>query len=127
MKKLAIEKGCTPGQLALAWVLAQGEDVVPIPGTKQVRYLQEIRPRLTATARARRFPLSRQAVVTQLRVLHEVQIVEKSGPGGTQFGCLGIKGLRYERSFFEAGHRRHPSPADSAVERARSGRCWGWC
>ena len=31
----------TPGQLALAWVLAQGEDVVPIPGTKRRRYLEE--------------------------------------------------------------------------------------
>jgi aryl-alcohol dehydrogenase-like predicted oxidoreductase len=38
---LAAEKGCTPGQLALAWVLAQGEDIVPIPGTKRVRYLEE--------------------------------------------------------------------------------------
>ena len=35
------EKGCTPGQLALAWVLAQGDDVVPIPGTKRVKYLEE--------------------------------------------------------------------------------------
>ena len=34
-------KGCTPGQLALAWVLAQGEDVAPIPGTKRVKYLEE--------------------------------------------------------------------------------------
>ncbi len=38
---LAEEKGVTTGQLALAWVLAQGEDVVPIPGTKRVRYLEE--------------------------------------------------------------------------------------
>ncbi|WP_210650381.1 aldo/keto reductase [Nocardioides sp. SYSU D00065] len=39
--RLAGEKGCTPGQLALAWVLAQGDDVAPIPGTKRVRYLEE--------------------------------------------------------------------------------------
>ena len=38
---LADDKGCTPGQLALAWVLAQGDDVVPIPGTKRVAYLEE--------------------------------------------------------------------------------------
>ncbi len=38
---IAGTKGCTPGQLALAWVLAQGDDVVPIPGTKKVRYLEE--------------------------------------------------------------------------------------
>jgi aryl-alcohol dehydrogenase-like predicted oxidoreductase len=38
---LAAGKGCTPSQLALAWVLAQGEDVVPIPGTKRLKYLDE--------------------------------------------------------------------------------------
>ena len=41
VEKMAQEKGCTTAQLALAWVLAQGEDVVPIPGTKHVRYLDE--------------------------------------------------------------------------------------
>ncbi|MCW2849480.1 MAG: aldo/keto reductase [Marmoricola sp.] len=41
VKQLADAKGCTPGQLALAWVLAQGDDVAPIPGTKRVRYLEE--------------------------------------------------------------------------------------
>ncbi len=41
VRDLAASKGITPGQLALAWVLAQGEDVVPIPGTKRVRYLEE--------------------------------------------------------------------------------------
>ncbi len=38
---LAATKGCTAGQLALAWVLAQGSDIVAIPGTKRVRYLEE--------------------------------------------------------------------------------------
>ena len=38
---LARQKRCTPGQLALTWVLAQGEDIVPIPGTKRVSYLEE--------------------------------------------------------------------------------------
>ncbi|GAA1834090.1 aldo/keto reductase [Microlunatus capsulatus] len=41
VRAVAERKGVTPGQLALAWVLAQGEDVVPIPGTKRVRYLEE--------------------------------------------------------------------------------------
>src|SRR4030081_1436657 len=41
VKEIAAEKGCTPGQLALAWLLHQGEDVVPIPGTKRRRYLEE--------------------------------------------------------------------------------------
>lgn len=39
--KLARTKGCTAAQLALAWVMARGEDVTPIPGTKRVRYLEE--------------------------------------------------------------------------------------
>ncbi|HEY1792531.1 MAG TPA: aldo/keto reductase [Opitutaceae bacterium] len=38
---IAKAKGCTPGQLALAWVLAQGDDIVPIPGTKRSAYLDE--------------------------------------------------------------------------------------
>jgi aryl-alcohol dehydrogenase-like predicted oxidoreductase len=41
VRELADATGCTPGQLALAWVLAQGSDVVPIPGTKRVKYLEE--------------------------------------------------------------------------------------
>ena len=39
--EMAVEKRCTPAQLALAWVLAQGDDVVPIPGTKRLRYVIE--------------------------------------------------------------------------------------
>jgi aryl-alcohol dehydrogenase-like predicted oxidoreductase len=41
VKELAADHGCTPGQLALAWVLAQGDDVAPIPGTKRIPYLEE--------------------------------------------------------------------------------------
>lgn len=41
VKELAVTKDCTPGQLALAWVLAQGTDMVPIPGTKRRMYLEE--------------------------------------------------------------------------------------
>ena len=41
MQDLARRKGCTPSQLALAWVLGQGRDIVPIPGTKRLRYLEE--------------------------------------------------------------------------------------
>jgi aryl-alcohol dehydrogenase-like predicted oxidoreductase len=41
VKGLADEKGATPSQVALAWVLAQGDDIVPIPGTKRVSYLEE--------------------------------------------------------------------------------------
>jgi aryl-alcohol dehydrogenase-like predicted oxidoreductase len=41
VEEMAKEKGCRPSQLALAWVLAQGDDVVPIPGTKRRKYLEE--------------------------------------------------------------------------------------
>jgi aryl-alcohol dehydrogenase-like predicted oxidoreductase len=41
LKEIAQEKGITPSQLALAWVLAQGDDIVPIPGTKRRKYLEE--------------------------------------------------------------------------------------
>ena len=41
VEAMARDKGCTTAQLALAWVLAQGEDIVPIPGTKHVRYLDD--------------------------------------------------------------------------------------
>jgi aryl-alcohol dehydrogenase-like predicted oxidoreductase len=41
IRAIAARKGCTPAQLALAWVLAQGDDIVPIPGTKRRRYLEE--------------------------------------------------------------------------------------
>lgn len=41
VKEIADEKGVKPGQLALAWVLAQGDDIVPIPGTKHLEYLKE--------------------------------------------------------------------------------------
>jgi len=41
VEEIAKEKKCTPAQLALAWVLAQGKDIIPIPGTKRIKYLEE--------------------------------------------------------------------------------------
>jgi aryl-alcohol dehydrogenase-like predicted oxidoreductase len=41
VRELAERKGCKPSQLALAWLLAQGDDIVPIPGTKRIKYLEE--------------------------------------------------------------------------------------
>jgi aryl-alcohol dehydrogenase-like predicted oxidoreductase len=41
MNEIATRKGCTVGQLSLAWLLAQGPDVIPIPGTKRIKYLEE--------------------------------------------------------------------------------------
>jgi len=41
LRAIAAKKGCTLGQLVIAWLLARGEDIVPIPGTKRMRYLEE--------------------------------------------------------------------------------------
>ena len=41
VKQVASSSGCTPAQIALAWLLRQGEDIVPIPGTKRIAYLEE--------------------------------------------------------------------------------------
>ncbi|MGH2443389.1 MAG: aldo/keto reductase, partial [Chloroflexota bacterium] len=41
LKEMAKSKGCTAAQLALAWVLRQGDDIVPIPGTKRRKYLEQ--------------------------------------------------------------------------------------
>lgn len=41
LKEIANKKGCTTGQLTLAWEMAQGDDIVPIPGTKKIKYLEE--------------------------------------------------------------------------------------
>jgi aryl-alcohol dehydrogenase-like predicted oxidoreductase len=52
VEAIAREKKCTPGQLALAWLLSQGQDIIPIPGTKRRKYLEEnfgaLRVKLTA-------------------------------------------------------------------------------
>jgi len=68
VKAFAADIGCTPGQLALAWVLAQGDDIVPIPGTKRRKYLDEnvgaLAVRLTAAQLAAmdaEFPLNAAA------------------------------------------------------------------
>ena len=65
LERMAAAKGCTPAQVALAWVLAQGEDVIPIPGTKRRSYLEQncaaLDVRLTAddvVTLSRAFPLN---------------------------------------------------------------------
>src|SRR3954452_4741725 len=49
VEEIAREKGCTPGQVALAWAVSRGEDVVPIPGTKRHSYLEENAPAVDVT------------------------------------------------------------------------------
>lgn len=41
LKHIADKKKCTPGQLSLAWLMNQGDDIFPIPGTKKIKYLEE--------------------------------------------------------------------------------------
>ena len=41
INEIAAKKGCTAGQLSLAWLLAQGPDIIPIPGTRRIKYLEE--------------------------------------------------------------------------------------
>lgn len=41
VRGIAVEKGCTPAQVALSWLLGKGDDIVPIPGTKRIKYLEE--------------------------------------------------------------------------------------
>ena len=71
VEAMAKEKNCKPAQLALAWVLAQGEDIVPIPGTKRRSYLEEnvaaLAVRLTADDLARLDELMPQGVAAGLR------------------------------------------------------------
>jgi len=71
VEQMAREKGCTSAQLALAWVLAQGQDVVPIPGTKRRKYLEEdlgaLRVRLSAPDLARLDELAPRGVAAGLR------------------------------------------------------------
>jgi aryl-alcohol dehydrogenase-like predicted oxidoreductase len=68
IEQMAAAKGCTPAQLALAWVLAQGEDIIPIPGTKRVKYLEDnlgaLDVTLTADEQARIDELMPQGVVS---------------------------------------------------------------
>jgi aryl-alcohol dehydrogenase-like predicted oxidoreductase len=67
LDEFAIAKGCTPAQIALAWLLAQGDDIVPIPGTKRRTYLEEnaraVDLRLNATELTRLIHAFRPGVV----------------------------------------------------------------
>jgi len=73
--KVAADHGCTPGQLALAWVLAQGEDVAPIPGTKRVQYLEE---NVAAAA----------VTLTAEDLAHLEQVVPRDAVQGDRYGDM---------------------------------------
>ena len=73
VRTLAAAKGCTPAQLALAWVHAQGRDVVPIPGTKRRRYLEE-------NAKAASIALSKEDLD------HIARVALAGGTAGPRYG-----------------------------------------
>jgi aryl-alcohol dehydrogenase-like predicted oxidoreductase len=82
VEQLAKEKGCTPAQLALAWVLAQGDDIVPIPGTKQRKYLEEnvgaLKVRLTSDDLRRIAEVAPKGVAAGMRYPeHMMELVNK--------------------------------------------------
>jgi aryl-alcohol dehydrogenase-like predicted oxidoreductase len=80
VKEIAAEKKCTPAQLALAWLLAQGKDIVPIPGTKRRKYLDE----------------NIRALDVELTAAELARISEAIPPGsatGTRYPAHTMKGL----------------------------------
>jgi aryl-alcohol dehydrogenase-like predicted oxidoreductase len=79
IERMAKAKGCKAGQLALAWVLAQGEDIVPIPGTKRRKYLEE-----------------NAAADTVSLAPEELRTLEQAAPKGS------AAGLRYPAEFMKA-------------------------
>ena len=79
VEAIAKDKGCTSAQLALAWVLAQGEDVIPIPGTKRRSYLEE-----------------NVAAANVTLTLEELKHIEEVAPRGA------AKGLRYPEEMMGA-------------------------
>lgn len=82
VREAAQAKGCTPAQLALAWVLHRGEDIVPIPGTKHVKYLEE-------NAAAAEIALT-QAEVTRLN-----EVFPLDAAAGLRYHEQGMKALNH--------------------------------
>ncbi len=82
VEEIAKRKGITPAQLALAWVLSKGEDIVPIPGTKHIKYVEE-------NAKAADIKLSQD----------ELEEIEEVMPVGA------AKGMRYPESGMQAVNR----------------------
>jgi aryl-alcohol dehydrogenase-like predicted oxidoreductase len=81
IEEMAAAKGCTPSQLALAWVLAQGSDIVPIPGTKRIKYLDDnlgaVNVRLTADDLAQIDAILPAGVAAGSRLNQALQTVDR--------------------------------------------------
>ncbi|WP_346318068.1 aldo/keto reductase [Chitinophaga sp. YIM B06452] len=82
VRSLAGKKGCTPSQLAIAWVLARGEDIITIPGTKQIKYLEE--------------NIAAEKVILTAGELESIEAVMPAGS---------VSGTRYSEKFMGALNR----------------------
>jgi aryl-alcohol dehydrogenase-like predicted oxidoreductase len=80
IEEIAQEKGCKPSQLALAWLLAQGEDIVPIPGTKRRAYLEENIGAINVE-------------LTQEDLVRIEEVFPKGSVSGTRYPEAGMKSL----------------------------------
>ncbi|TWT14325.1 aldo/keto reductase [Planomicrobium sp. CPCC 101079] len=80
VEELASEKNCQPAQLALAWLLAQGEDIVPIPGTKRIKYLEENMGAL-------------EVEISQEDLDRIQEIAPKGAAAGTRYPEAGMRGV----------------------------------
>lgn len=80
VKAMALEKQCTPSQISLAWLLAQGEDIIPIPGTKHIHYLEQNLAALNVTMST--------ADVQRLN-----QALPIGAASGARYPVAGMKGL----------------------------------
>ncbi|KAB5511238.1 NADP-dependent oxidoreductase domain-containing protein [Coniochaeta sp. 2T2.1] len=82
LKSMAEKKGCTPGQLSLAWIMAQGEDIIPIPGTKRIKYLEENLGALDVN-------LSNEEEETIRKQIEKVEVVGERYSAALQGWCFG--------------------------------------
>lgn len=80
VRSIAVEKGCTPAQVALSWLLGKGDDIVPIPGTKRIKYLEE-------NSAASSFPLTGQELGLLEQALSNLPVA------GDRYTSEGMKGV----------------------------------
>lgn len=85
LKRIGAKHGATSGQVALAWLLAQGEDIIPIPGTNKVKYLEE-------NIKALDVKLTKDEVDEITKIGWESDAVTAAG-GPRSVGCCGDLGV----------------------------------
>lgn len=81
LAEIAKKKNVTPGQLTLAWELAQGDDIIPIPGTKKIKYLEE-------NWGALEVKLTDEEKAEVRRVVDEAEVHGERYPAAVMSGCF---------------------------------------